>query len=410
MKILDITTVRTGSTGRNSTDLQSYHQQQGDVYRIAYSVPDSRPQGDDIIIGSKLDHKIHAFLSRVFGLQGYFSNTATKKFLRRVKEFGPDVVVMGNLHANFINLPLLFDFLAEERIPTVNILHDCWFFTGGKCTHFTKRGCYKWKSHCRNCPARGADIPSWFFDFSYKMFEDRRRWYNRLKSFTLVAVSDWEKNLALQSPLLEKAKVIRVYNWVNTEIFKPATPEMIHVIKKKYKLSPDVKYVVSVSAGWSPDSSKTSDAIRLAEILPKEYKLIVVGRADAGIFPNNIVYIPHTSDQLELAVLYSLSSAYLHFSVEDTFGKVIAEAMSSGTVPIVFDSTACGEVAGPFGIKVTPHDVHAMVSSLSLLEDKARKEAVRQYALENYNAAINKEIYREKIFLPLLEANKNRNV
>lgn len=145
MRILHITTIRTGSTGRTATDLKAFVRAQGGELRIAYSEPDGLPTDGDILVGSRFGHKLHAFLSRLTGLQGYWSYFATRRLLQQIDTYNPDIVQLGNLHANYIHLPLLFHYLAQRRIPVVMILHDCWFFTG-KCTHFTARGCDKWKS------------------------------------------------------------------------------------------------------------------------------------------------------------------------------------------------------------------------------------------------------------------------
>ena len=401
MRVLHITTIRSGSTGRTATDLKAFLTQKGEEYKIAFSEPDSKPLNGDILIGNRLDHKIHAFLSRLFGLQGYFSFFATKRFLRKVQDYKPDIVQLGNLHANYINLPLLFRYLSSNRIPVVMILHDCWFFTG-KCTHFTARGCEKWKQCCHDCPALRNDNESWFFDRTRKMFGDRKRWYQSLYSLIVIAVSDWEKNMAIQSPLFASASVIRIYNWIDTETFKPASREQIESVMCKHGLKQDVKYVISVGAGWSSSSSKTKDAILLSEMLPDGYQLIIVGGSELGVFPERIVHIPYTTSSKELAILYSLASAYLHFSVEDTFGKVIAEAMSSGTIPIVFDSTACGEVSSPYGISVEPHNLKAMVSAIDVTCDSKRSDAVRQYALDHYQRAINMSEYYEGVYKALV--------
>ena len=392
MRVLDITTVRTGSTGGIATDIKKYFLENNDEYIIAFSEKDSKPLNGDILIGNKLDHKLHALLSRIFGLQGYFSFISTFKFLRKVKTYKPDIVVLGNLHSNYINLPLLFSYLAKEKINVVMILHDCWFFTG-KCTHFTVYNCNKWRERCHSCHCVTNSNNSWFFDQSKKMFLDRDKWYNSLTSLTIVAVSDWEANLARQSPLFKKASIRKIYNWIDTNIFKPATDDEITRVQKKYGLRKDLKYVISVGAMWANSSSKTSDAIRFASQLQDDYRLIIVGKSHEGTFPSPIITIPYTSNANELAVLYSMSNAYIHFSVEDTFGKVIAEAMACGVVPIVFNSTACGEVAGPYGVAVAPHDINAMISALDIASDLNRRRAVRQYAIANYSKDFNLKLY-----------------
>ena len=387
MRILHITTTRTGSTGRTATDLKTFITSLGEEYKIAYSEPDDKPIDGDILIGSRFDHKIHAFLSRVTGLQGYWSHLATWNLLRQVDKYHPDIVQLGNLHANYINLPMLFRYLIKKQIPVVMILHDCWFFTG-KCTHFTASECDKWKTYCYHCPVLKRDNVSWFFDYSSKMFRDRQKWYSRLTSHMVIAVSDWEKNLATQSPLFSKADVIRIYNWIDPDTFHPASDEEKMAIRHKYGLDSSRRYIISVSGGWSSGTTKMEDAIAFANQLPNSYHLIMVGKATDIEFPKNIIHVPYTANLSELSILYSLSEAYLHFSVEDTFGKVIAEAMACGTVPIVFDSTACGETAGPYGYTVAPHDISAMVeATLSILPDDGEK--VRKYALENYQKSLN---------------------
>ena len=71
--------------------------------------------------------------------------------------------------------------------------------------------------------------------------------------------------------------------------------------------------------------------------------------------------------------------------------------MACGTVPIVFDSTACGETASPYGIAVQPHDVKAMIEALPKTEEEERKNKVRQFAMDNYYRVRNIDTYRETL-------------
>lgn len=71
------------------------------------------------IIGSKLDHKLHALWSRVFGKQAFFSQCATRKMLKKIDKIQPDVVILRNLHGNYVNLPMLLKYLAKNDIATI---------------------------------------------------------------------------------------------------------------------------------------------------------------------------------------------------------------------------------------------------------------------------------------------------
>lgn len=383
MKVVQINVVyRHSSTGRTTMEMHQDLLLKG-IESYVFTSMNPEKEHNVYPIGGVFDHKLHALCSRIFGLQGYFSHIPTMKLVRQLKNIHPDVVILRNLHSNYINLPMLFRYLAKEQVNVMIVLHDCWFFTG-KCTHFTARKCDKWKTVCHHCPALKADLGSWFFDFSRRMFNDRMKWYKALKSLTIVAVSDWEKNLAAQSPLFSNATITRIYNWIDTDTFKPATDEQIQDVSEKYGLSKEKKHVITVSSGWSPVASRTKDALAFAQLLPNNYDMIVVGGGEGVTFPDNVITIPYTSNPSELAALYTLSTAYLHFSVEDTFGKVIAEAMACGTVPIVFDSTACGETASPYGIAVQPHDVKAMIEALPKTEEEERKSKVAEFAANNY--------------------------
>ena len=74
-------------------------------------------------IGNKLDWKIHALCSRISGKQGYFSWKATKGLLEYISQIKPDVIHLRNLHSNYVNFPMLLDYIAKENIATVLTLH-----------------------------------------------------------------------------------------------------------------------------------------------------------------------------------------------------------------------------------------------------------------------------------------------
>ena len=193
-----------------------------------------------------------------------------------------------------------------------------------------------------------------------------------------------------------------IYNWIDTNKFKELHDETIY---ERYKIDKKKKILISVSAFWDDNTTRFNDATRLADVLPKDYQLVLVGKKiTKKTLPENIVHIDYVKGVTELSKLYSEAIAFVGFSVEDTFGKVFAESMLCGTPAIVFNSTACSEVVGDTGYVVSPHDVNAMVDCIreivtngrSFYNQRCKDWVVSQYGYEqNVDKYI--DIYRSII-------------
>ena len=220
MKIVQINAVYGfGSTGRNVAEMHDYFQQHGIVSFVFTS--DKENQNEHIYrIGNKWDHKRHALFSRIWGLQGYFSKSATRKMIRHIKQISPDMVILHNLHANYIHFPLLLDFLAKNDIATLLVLHDFWFITG-HCCHYTSIGCDKWKTECSHCQLLHTYNKSMFFDRSRKIHKDKKRLFLSIPQLGVIGVSKWVLNEVQQSFLKGAKLQDYIYNWIDLSIFHP---------------------------------------------------------------------------------------------------------------------------------------------------------------------------------------------
>lgn len=399
MKILQINSVCDhGSTGRTTRELADVLEREGHDCYVAYG-HSSSSYPKSFKIGGKWENHFHnAFFTRLLGLHGYGTRRGTKKLVRWIEENKPDIVHLRNLHANYLNFPILFQCLIKNEIPVVFTLHDCFNFTG-KCSHYTAKKCYKWKEECHDCPLfKRTAAPSLFFDFSRRLFRQKKKYYSQIKDMTVVAVSQWLMHEAEQSNLAGNGhKITYVYNWIDNKKFHRCSQEQVSEFYEKYGLSKEYKYLISVSQGWDKNASRFTDAVNLSRQLPPEYRLILVGSVAQGTeIPEPIIHIPYIKGSEELSAAYTMAEAYIHFSVEDTFGKVIAEAMLCGTVPITFDSTACGEIPGPYGIVVAPHDIETIVKSLPQIDVlKEKREDMLRFVHENYDYETNAEKYIE---------------
>lgn len=392
LKILQINVInKTSSTGRTTMELGAAIEKAGMESRIAVAI--GNPEDNVYIIGDKFEQKIHAFLSRVSGLQGYFSYGGTKRLLKYIDKEKPDVVHLRNLHGNYIDLPALFAYLRKNSVPTVITLHDCWFYTG-KCCHYTTAGCFKWvKGQCSCCPKLQDDNVSWFFDRTSKMLKDKKKYIDGLGNLTVVGVSQWITDEAKKSYVFSNVQdIIRVYNWIDEKVFYPR--ECLDIRKK---LGLENKFIIlSVASGWS--NKKGLDKIkRVASNLPSDMLIVLVGRCEDDVTETNIRLIGETKNVDELAELYSMADVYLNMSVEESFGKVSAESIMCGTPVIAFDSTANPEIVGEnCGYVIKEFDEVEIMKILETIKHKTKKaytDACLEFGRVNFGKDKNVDIY-----------------
>lgn len=397
MKIVQINSVcGYGSTGRITVDIAEAAEKRGHVCYIAYGYGNTTYHRAHKI-GNRVEHLFHnVIFSRLLGLHGYGSIFTTWLFTRWLDKIQPDVVHIHNLHANYLNLIILYKYLIKRKINVVYTLHDCYHFTG-KCTYYTSADCSKYISGCKKCTYYNKQgFPSLFFDFSSMIWRRKKLLYSQLESCNAIAVSQWLQGDALKSILAVNGhNVGYIYNWVDHSVFKPASEENKCEFRNKYGLLKDKKYLISVSQEWNKNTIRYLDAEKISQKLPEDYNLILVGKLAKGTIISPLIkHIPYISDRSELSVAFTIAEAYVHFSVEDTFGLVIAEAMACGTIPITYNSTACAEVPGGFGIVVEPRDVVGIINSLPLLEEKKKHSSeMIEYVKNNYDKCTNTNKY-----------------
>lgn len=384
MKVVHINAVyKYGSTGRSLMELNEDLNHLGVESHCAcsrtYGCPDVYQIGDEKSI------KLHGLFSRLSGKQGYFSKQNTKKLLRYIDSLSPDVVHLHNLHANYVHLPMLLSYLAKKDIATVIMLHDCWFFTG-KCMHYTTQGCYKWETHCENCPQIHEGNNSWFFDRTKSVLEDRIRLFQAIPRLAIVGISDWVTNECRRSPIAKNAKITkRIYLWIDLDKFHPVNAD-----KKRAELGLTDKFVIlGVAEQWG--NPKGLDRfLHLATQISPEKQIVLVGNPAPDVeLPDNVLCVGKTSSQEELAEFYSLADVFVTFSYQETFGKVSAEAIACGTPVVCYNSTACPELVGKnCGIVVEKTDENGIFEAVNEIRRNGKAQYSEQcvrFANENFS-------------------------
>ena len=333
MKVLQINSVcGIRSTGRICTDLADVLLQDGHECKIAYgreSVPEKYGK-IAVRIGNDLDAKMHALQSRIFDNAGFGSRQATEKFIEWVKEYNPDIIHLHNIHGYYINIEVLFNYLAESNKPVVWTLHDCWAFTG-HCAYFSYVKCDKWKTGCFNCPQKKRYPSSLLWDASKQNWQKKKALFTSVKNMTLVTPSKWLANEVKKS-FLSNYPMKVIANGIDLDVFKPTPSDF----KEKNGLV-GKKIILGVASSWS-ECKGLKDFIELSKILDEKYKIVLVGLSGNQIkeLPENVMAISRTNNVKELAEIYTAADIFFNPTYEDNFPTVNLEAQACGTPVITY--------------------------------------------------------------------------
>ena len=331
MKVLQINSVcGIRSTGRICTDLAEVLEQNGHECKIAYGreiVPE-KYQKYAVRIGNGFDVKIHALQSRIFDNMGFGSRCATEKFIEWVKDYNPDVIHLHNIHGYYINIEILFNYLAKAKKPVVWTLHDCWAFTG-HCAYYSYVKCDKWKTCCYNCPQKKCYPLSILFDHSKQNWLKKNTLSTSVKNMILVTPSKWLANEVKQS-FLGKYPVKVIPNGIDLNVFKPTPSDF----REKNDLV-GKKIILGVASIWDKRKG-LDDFVELSKVLDDNYKIVLVGLSEKQMndLPKNILAISRTNNVKELAEIYSSADILFNPTYEDNYPTVNLEAQACG-IPVV---------------------------------------------------------------------------
>lgn len=319
------------STGRICTDLAVALEAQGHEVKIAYgreNVPEQYKKYA-VRIGSNLEVNLHGVKARLYDAVGLGSKNATKKFLKWVSEYDPDVIHLHNLHGYYINVPLLLRYIISSNKKVIWTFHDLWPITGhsGTCDMYN---CEKWKSGCGECPGY-RDYPSSIKDNSAYNYIWKKDLFTGIKDLTIVTPSNWLAGLVKQSFLRNK-KVEVIPNGIDTKVFTPLGNDF----KSFYGIG-DKILLLGCTTWWS-ESKGLYDFYKLAEKLDERYKIVLVGldKSQISSLPSNILGLERTNSVKELAQIYSAADLFLNLTYADNYPTVNLEALACGTPVITY--------------------------------------------------------------------------
>jgi glycosyltransferase involved in cell wall biosynthesis len=320
----------------------------------------------------------HALLTRLTGLIGIFSFFSTRKIIKEIKKFKPDVIHLHELHGYYVNCSEVVRFLKTIDVPVIWTFH-CEFAYTGKCGH--AYDCEKWKTECSACPQIKEYPSSLYFDFTRYMFHEKKKDFERFDNLTIVTPSAWLARRVKQS-FLSGYAVRVIHNGIDTQdIFFPRT----NGSKQKSKMT-----VLAVAPDIMSERKGGKWVMKLARRFSEDVEFVMVGVVGTvDEVPSNVRLVGRTSNQHELARYYSDADIFLICSKRENFPTTCLEALSCGTPVMGFDEGGTAETApGRLGYFVPFGDIDSL--EIALMEyfsgnSKIDQKECHLFAKKNYS-------------------------
>lgn len=332
MKVLMINSVcGVGSTGRICTDIADMLLSQGHECKIAYGrgeVPD-KYRDISVRIGSTFKVYCNVLKSRLFDNEGFSAVGATKKLVRWIKEYDPDVIHLHNIHGYYLNVKILFDYLKTSGKKIIWTLHDCWAFTG-HCAYFDCPHCDKWRTECEKC-IRVKDYPKALISHAKRNYKRKKQTFCGVPNLTIVTPSKWLAGVVGQSFLSEYQTVV-INNGIDLSVFKPTESDF----RERFGLT-DKKIILGVASVWEKRKG-FNDFLELAKLIDDSYRIVLVGVNDKQLkmLPSSVIGIKRTNNVKELAEIYTAADVLFNPTYEDNYPTVNLEAQACGTPVITY--------------------------------------------------------------------------
>ena len=340
--IVEINNNNYGSTGKIMMDIAKTARNKGfEVFTCCKNSKEGRKiqYPNQIYVGIWIERVLSNFFAYITSLTDHFNLIGTCFFLKKLSKINPDVIHLHNIHGNFINIRMLFNYIKKNKIPVVWTFHDNWPFTGQCATY----GCDKWENGCGNCPKLNVYPKTCFLDLTKFKWRKKKGLFSNIENLVIVTPSLWLNNM-IDYSFLKEYKHIVINNGIDLEVFKPRKSDF-----KERNNIPNSKHIVLGVANYWNNNKGLDVFVKLASDLPNDYQIVMVGvdQNTQKILPKNIISINRTYNQIELAEIYSCADVFVNPTRGDNFPTVNIEAIACGTPVLTFDVGGSAEIIDP---------------------------------------------------------------
>ena len=300
------------------------------------------------------------------------------------------------IHLHWVNQGMLslkdLKKILQSGKPIVWTMHDMWPCTG-ICHH--ARECDKYHKECHHCPYLyngGAKK-----DLSHQTFKKKKELY-QLSPITFITCSQWLKERAGQSALLEQHPIVHIPNPIKTNLF---TPRNKVEARQKCNLPTDKKLILFGSVKITDKRKGIDYFIESCKILAEKHPELVnnLGVAVYGkeseqlksLVPFQVYALDYISNEKELVNVYNAVDLFVTPSLEENLPNTIMEAMACGIpcvgfnvggIPEMIDHLHNGYVADYKSAEDFANGIHWTLSESEYqsLSEEARRKVTSSYS------------------------------
>ena len=282
---------------------------------------------------------IHYGFNRLFDSVGLHSSNDTKKLIKYIRDFKPDIIHLHLIHGYYLNYKILFNFLKTYDGKVVWTFHDCWAYTG-HCAYYSLINCDKWKNNCYKCPQKMTYPRTILFSRSKRNYILKKQLFTSLSNLTIVTNCSWLKD-EVKLSFFSKEDIRVIHNGIDLSIYKRTNSS----IRQKLSLE-NKKILLGVANKWDIRKG-LNDFIKLSKVLDDKFVFIIIGmtKQEEKLYdiPRNFIVLERTSSQKELVDYYSTADFFLNLTYEDTFPTTNLEAIACGCPVLTYDTGGCKE-------------------------------------------------------------------
>ncbi|NQU34184.1 MAG: glycosyltransferase [Bacteroidetes bacterium] len=303
--------------------------------------------------------------------------------IKKINSMKPDIVHLHWVCGGFIRI----EDIPRINAPIVLSLHDVWTFTGG--CHIVW-DCVRYKNKCGHCPQLNSKK---YFDLSWRVLSRKRRAFAKLKSLTIVGLSQWITNCAKESSLFKQSRVINLPNNLSTDLYKPLEKSVARDLcnlpqGNKLILFGGKNAVGNAVKGFEKLIAALKNIDNFANM-----DLVVYGDEKPSTSPKlpfKIHYFGNLSDDISLISLYSACDVLAMPSICENLSNNIMESLSCGLPVVAYDiggnrdmveHLINGYLAKPFDTVDFGHGISWVLNNpdINKISDSGRGKIISEY-------------------------------